>query len=202
MAEADRPADARRYADEAIQRDPLTWLPAFGRSLADLYDGQFETAVTRCRDWTGREGVDPSFGQWWLGQALAYSGREADAMAAFERGAGRGPGFFAPGCELGRRAFAGDAEGTRHWFESATDLRELAMSDDLYPLFVADCMARIGDADEALRWVGQAITWGYSNHRFLSQHDRFLAPLGSDPRFGALMDLAREKQRVVVAALD
>jgi len=201
MAEADRHDDARRYADEAIQRDPLTWLPAFGRFIVDLYDGQFEAGLTRCRDWSAREGVDPSFGQWWLGQALAYSGREDEALAAFERGAGPGPGFFPLACEFGRRAFAGDKDGTRRWFESAEDFRTLAMRDEIYPLFVADCFARVGDVEAALRWVGQAIAWGFTNHRFLSQHDRFLAPLGSDPRFCGLMDQARKKQRVVAAAL-
>ena len=201
MAEADRPGDARRYADEAIQRDPLTWLPALGRSVADLYDGQFETGVTRCRDWSAREGVDPSFGQWWLGQALAYSGREDEAVAAFERGAGSGPGFFPRGCEFGRRAFAGRIGETHEWFESAGDLRALAMSDEIYSLFFADCFARVGDVEASLRWVGQAIAWGFTNHRFLSRHDRFLAPLRGDPRFEALMAQAREKQREVTGAL-
>lgn len=35
---------------------------------------------------------------------------------------------------------------------------------------------------------------GITNHRFLSEHNRFLAPLRGDPRFEALMEKAREKE--------
>lgn len=75
------------------------------------------------------------------------------------------------------------------------------MSDEVFPLWVADWFARAGDPDAALRWVGQAITWGFANSRFHSEHDRFLVPLRGDPRCEALLALAREKPRVMVAAL-
>jgi hypothetical protein len=37
--------------------------------------------------------------------------------------------------------------------------------------------------------------WGFTNHQFLAEHDRFLVPLREDPRFLAFLGRAREKQR-------
>jgi hypothetical protein len=45
-----------------------------------------------------------------------------------------------------------------------------------------------------MNWLEQAITWGFTNHQFLSA-DRYLAPLHHDARFEALMEKARHRQR-------
>ena len=46
-----------------------------------------------------------------------------------------------------------------------------------------------------MSWLEAALAWGFSNHRFWAERNRFLAPLRGDPRFGALIDRAKEKQR-------
>jgi len=40
---------------------------------------------------------------------------------------------------------------------------------------------------------------GFINHRFFAENDPFLANLRGDPRFEALMERAREKQREIEA---
>ena len=80
-----------------------------------------------------------------------------------------------------------------------TNLREMANTDEYYPLFLANALTRAGDTDEALRWLEQAISWGFTNHRFLSHHDRFLEPLRDDQRFQALMETAQERERAFSA---
>jgi hypothetical protein len=52
-----------------------------------------------------------------------------------------------------------------------------------------------GRDDEAKAVFERAVAWGFSNHRFLSEHSRLHAPLRGDPRFEALVDRAREKER-------
>jgi hypothetical protein len=46
-----------------------------------------------------------------------------------------------------------------------------------------------------LYWLEKALAWGFSNHRFWAEHNRFPTPLRGDPRFQALMEKARENQR-------
>ncbi|HSW29679.1 MAG TPA: protein kinase, partial [Longimicrobiales bacterium] len=197
LAEVGWPAEARGYADEALERDPLQWGPAFGRSVVDLFDGRFDPAVARFREWIARETPDLAFSLCWLGTALAYAGNEDEARATFERGSGMNAPLFPEMCELGARAFRGDLEGTRRLFATSESLQAAAVSDGTFPQYLATCFARAGDSDAALRWLDQAITWGFSNHRFLAEHNRFYAPLRGDPRFEALMDKAREKQRAI-----
>ena len=50
---------------------------------------------------------------------------------------------------------------------------------------------------EAVVWLGQAVERGFSNHRFLEEHERLLAPLRSDPRFHVILDRARERERAL-----
>ena len=64
---------------------------------------------------------------------------------------------------------------------------------------IAAASATVGDLDEALYWLSRAIDLGFINHRFFAEVDPFLADLRGDPRFEALMERAREKQRGVEA---
>jgi hypothetical protein len=71
--------------------------------------------------------------------------------------------------------------------------------DEVYPTVMATALARVGEYDRALEWLGHAVSWGMSHHRFLAEHNRFLAPLRGDPRFEALLSRAREKERAFEA---
>jgi tetratricopeptide (TPR) repeat protein len=194
LAEIDRTEEARVFADEAIERDPLLWTGQLSRSVVDLFDGKLEFALTRFRYWT-KDMPDHAFAQWWLGQALAYAGEEDEAIAAFERGARSGTGVISELCELGVLSLRGEQRSAVDLYKSRESLREAASSDETFPRYLAMCFARIKEYDLALQWLERAIQWGFTNHRFLSEYDRFLAPLRGDPRFEALMERAREKQR-------
>lgn len=194
LAEIGRAEEARVFADEGTERDPLTWTVQFSRSVVDLFDGKFELALARFRDWT-KDMPDHAFAQWWLGQALAYAGKEDEATAAFEHGARSGTGILSELCELGVLSLRGEKGNAVDLYKSRESLREAASSDETFPRYLAMCFARIKEYDLALQWLERAIQWGFTNHRFLSECDRFLAPLRGDPRFEALMERAREKQR-------
>jgi TolB-like protein len=193
LAEIGRIDEARVFADQALERDPLSWTTPFCRSAVDLFDGKFDAALIRIRSWTTGL-TDATFSKWWLGQALAYAGHEDEAVAAFEQGARAGPGLFSELCEMGARSFRGERDNARAWFDSREGLRQAASSDEYYPKFLAVCFARIKEYDLTLRSLEQAIRWGFTNYRFLSEHDRFLAPLRGDPRFEALVERARAKE--------
>jgi len=194
LAEIGRIDEARTLADESIERDPLQWTGQLAQSVVEIFDGRFDVALARFKGWT-KDVPDLAFAQWWLGQALAYAGKEDEAIAVFEHGARSGPGVLSELCELGALSLRGEKRSAVDLYKSKESLRKAASSDETFPRYLAMCFARIKEYDLALRWLEQAIQWGFTNHRFLSEHDRFLAPLRGDRRFEALMERAREKQR-------
>jgi len=195
LGEAGLTDEARGYADEAVERDPLLFWTGFSRAVVDLFDGRFARAIEGFRDFSSKGMADLAFAQWWIGQSLAYAGEESEAVKAFELGSESDLGLISDLCELGVRAFKGDGKGAHAWFETKDSLQQAVMRDETFPRYVAQCFARVGDFDGALRWVDQAIEWGFTNHRFLSEHDRFFVPLHGDSRFEDFMERAREKQR-------
>ena len=78
-------------------------------------------------------------------------------------------------------------------------VQETARTDEYFPMYIANAMARIGEIEEALEWLRMAVSRGFTNHGFLSKHNRFLEPLRSHPTFRDLMDTAREKQTAFVS---
>jgi TolB-like protein len=195
LSEAGLTTEARQFAAEAVERDPLTWMTTLSKGAADLFSGDFDSAVRLFRDEVARAMIDPAFSRWWLGQALAYAGEESEAAIQFERGAEAGDSLISEFCGLGALAFRGDKDGARTYFESNTNLQQAVLRDETFPRYVAQCFAKLGEFDTALRWLDQAADWGFTNHQFLSEHDRFLVPIRDDPRFLDFLARAREKQR-------
>ena len=79
-----------------------------------------------------------------------------------------------------------------------TDVKVLAPRDGTTACRVGSCLARVDETDRALEWLGIGIEKGFTNHRYLGQYERLLAPIRDDPRFEALMERAREKERALV----
>ena len=61
------------------------------------------------------------------------------------------------------------------------------------------CLAKTGDHQGALDWLERAVNWGFCSSRFLGELSPFLAPLRGHPRFEALLERAREKERAFEA---
>lgn len=115
-------------------------------------------------------------------------------MRIFEQVKTLGADLLSDFSELFQRALRGDGHGVKEVLER-TALRQVAKTDEYFPIFLANSLALVGEMKEALDWIEQAISWGFSNHRFLSQYNRFIAPLRGDPRFEALMERTWEKER-------
>jgi serine/threonine protein kinase/tetratricopeptide (TPR) repeat protein len=200
LAAVGKISEARRYAEEGIASDPLTPFVSLARAVVDVFDGCFDAALARFQEIEQFAPNDPLMGclDWWFGQAAAYAGRDEEARTIFERAVKLDVGLFSDLSEVARRALLNDCDGVHGWLEAHPYLMETAKTDEIYPGFLANFFARVGDNDEALKWIEYAISWGFSNHRFLSECDRFLEPLRGDPRFKALIDKARQKEEAFV----
>jgi hypothetical protein len=77
---------------------------------------------------------------------------------------------------------------------ASTNLTEMADDDEYYPLFLANGLTCLGRREEAIRWLGRAVDYGFTNHIFLSDKNRFLEPLRGDPGFEDVLRRAREKE--------
>ena len=188
--------EARRHADAAVDADPLSAVAVLGRGMVDYFDGQFAAAAARFQ--AGLERVAPGHPllTWWLAQAQDQAGLEDAARANFRHVAEQDAGVFSRLSALACLALIGDADGLRARLNGDASLRETASTDEYYGVFLAGLLARVGCHGDALYWLARAVDWGFAlSPSFHTEHNRFLAPFRGDPRFEALMDKAREKQR-------
>jgi TolB-like protein len=198
LAEAGKTAESRRYVEELERRDPFPSITALGRAMVELFDGQPVPALVAIRDARSRFDAAEPFAGWWEAQIAVYAGHDDEARrVACEAGA-RNAGLFSDLSQCLVHALDGALDRACDLINSAS-LRETARTDETIPHFLASCFARLGDTTEALVWIEQAISWGFTNHRFMSAHNAMLAPLRGDPRFEALLDTARAKERAFEA---
>ena len=187
---ADRPDLARAYADQAIDVDPLNPWALWGRGMCEFVCGDLPAAVDRFRTGIALAPEDPLL-MFFMTAAHVYSGRSGEALALIGQIAERWPSYT-PWASMYAGALRGDREAV---YAAVADLEAYAARDKEMSWQCASCLAAVGERDEALQWLANAIKLGFVNHRFLATRDTFLAPLRGDPRFEGLMDQAREKQR-------
>jgi len=197
LGEAGRAEEARVVSYEAVARDPLYFLPIVFGALAAVADARFEEAYRRLARAVDGAFHDDCLTVWWLGQSAAYAGHDDEAKAALARVEAIGEQPLAGWAEVMRLALEGDGDGVRSAIQKA-GLRDAARSDEYVPTYLAACLARIGESAEALSWIEHAMSWGFVAHRFY-ETNRFYAPLRGDPRFEALLERAREKERAFEA---
>jgi serine/threonine protein kinase len=193
LAEVGRTDEARELGDRARALDPLFWPAGAGSLLADIFDGRFDSALAKGAAMHATAGGIP-VADFMLGMCLMYAGDTEEAAAVFARGAAGGAGTISAVQSVLGAALRGDRDAVRGALIDPATRTAFRNDKEAAWLGAAAC-ASVGDADEALDWLSAVIDMGFINHRFFAEHDPFLATLRGDPRFDALMDLAREKQR-------
>lgn len=193
LAEVGLTDEATLHAENALRLDPLYFPSRLMRAVVDLLGGRPVPALERIRDDHRRMAPGVPFAGWWHAQIAAHAGEDSEARAVAEEAAEM-EDAFADFCRVFARTLAHDRDGALEILDQ-TPLRKMARTDEYYPIFLANNLCWVGETDEALDWIESAVSWGFTNHVFLSQHDRFLEPLHGHPRFAALMEKARRKQQ-------
>lgn len=174
-----------------IAVDPLSPQNAPLSDFCAFMDGDVSLGVRAGRVWHERDPGNP-IAHWVYGSCLARNQQFDDARTVFaELEARPDAGAFSRMAAMFLCALAGDRAGT---FAAVTpDLVEAARVDWQYSWEVASGYALVGASDQALDWLQNAVTRGFTNYRFLSVHDPMLASLRGDARFHALMAEARKR---------
>ncbi|NIM49592.1 MAG: protein kinase, partial [Gemmatimonadales bacterium] len=196
LAQAGRIADARRYADEAITLDPLTWLSSGARAHVDVMDGRFEAAIERLRGSVEKLAPGVPWPTFCLAYAMACAGLKEEAVDLFALNATRGDSIWSQGSDVLRCVLRGDRSGVDDLLEN-TGAIDIAKRDSYWAILLASAFAYMGDASPALDCVERGIELGFTNHRFLAELCPFLAPLRGNSRFQALIERAREKEQAL-----
>jgi serine/threonine protein kinase len=194
-------AEGRRFAQAAAERDPLSAIAYRQESFIDLLDGRSDEAVSRLRESVARHGPLDSIFICIFGMALACAGHETEALEAFDLAAATEGFLWADASRLFALALRGDVDAARALLGRSESMRVMAEADETGSMIVATALGRVGDDERTLQWVGHAVSLGFTNHRFFSEHNPFLARLRGDPRFEALMEKARLKQQALLAEL-
>ena len=188
---AGRMPEARRYGDHAVGVDPLNILALCFRGLIEIYGGDFKGAVGWLQKGLEVMPSDPMT-KGFCAVAHLYAGNREQSMALFDQLMNADAGLISSMGAMWKAALQADSQTVRKFMN---ELVAYARRDKEMSWSTADCLAMIGEIDEALDWLANSIELGLINDRFFSEFDPFLAPLRSNQRFLALMTRAREKEQ-------
>jgi TolB-like protein/tetratricopeptide (TPR) repeat protein len=182
---------ARPLIEQALAVDPLTPLIRCLPGYADAMEGRFDRAVGPYREMFEMDPGNP-MGRLFYTWILAVNGDAEgvqEVVAGFPEELAASPpaqvaSLFAAGM-AGRSI--NDIAPISPWTEA------LAGSADLFPRFLAQAYALLGDEERALHWIAVAVDHGFINYPFLARHDPFLRRLADHPTYVEL--LKRVKRR-------
>ena len=194
-AHAGENAKATAFLKRALELDPLTPLTQGVQGFVPVLEGRPDEGVEPYRRHREMDPESP-FAVVFVGWSLAYAGRIEEALIALDDASRRFPetafGAFA-------RSFAHGLRGNRALAVEAItqELEGAARHSVMFARELAHCYALAGEENKALDWLERAIELGMLNVPFLAEHDRFLDPLRSTPRFADLLRQARSASEAI-----
>jgi TolB-like protein/thioredoxin-like negative regulator of GroEL len=184
-------ASARPLIARLLATDPLTPVTRCMPGFADLLEGQFASAVEPYHEMLKMDPGNP-MARLFYAWVLALNGRIEEVATVVrnfpEHVQGTIPARLASFLE---RALSGRTDDALAAL--TPDIEAAANATDLFPRFLAHGYALAGMPDEAMHWLGIAVSRGFINYPFLARHDPFLSSLRGDPRFEQLLESVRER---------
>jgi hypothetical protein len=185
---------ACRYAEEGKTLDPLSWVSAFACGYLDLLHGRIGEALDRIREGADRFALGEAWSAFSVGYAAMHAGENDEAAARFSTVATASGPMYSGISKIFLAGLRGDTDALNEALE-ADEVRTLAWRNSHTSTIVASCLARFGDSEIALDWLEHGVEHGFTNHRYLGTLSPLLRPLHGNPRFDALLDVARQKER-------
>jgi TolB-like protein len=193
LAEAGRIDAARRYAAEAASLDPLSFLTTHAGPHVEVHAGNAAEGFTRMRDLAEKLAPGEAWPAFEVGYAAFQAGLDGDALAWLRRSAEGGSPYYSGSSRLLIHLLQDEPSQAEEVLRS-TAFTSVAGRIGPGSHLIGGCLAGLGKTEEAFEWLEQGVRQGFTNHRFLGEYDRLLAPLRGTPPFQALLAKAREKE--------
>ena len=182
----------RQTAAMLTRIDPLTPVSWLCEMAVHFGTGRFRDAVASAQRM--QKLLEPFSPHWihvaW--QALLPGGYEAEAREVLHQFHARVPdGIYRSLAGFLLAAIDRDADAASRCLTPA--METAAMWQEHLARIVAGAYARLGETDQALRWLQASTDRGMIHYPFLAEHDPLLEPIRSDPRFTELMAGVRRR---------
>ncbi len=186
-----RVASARPLLARLLAVDPLTPITRCMPGFAEIMEGNLEAAIEPYRQMFEMDQSNPMarlFFAWVLiinrrhdevhTLLKSFPPDQRDTLPARLS-------FFLANAAAGR---CREAEA-----ELTPQIEAIARATDVFPRFLAEGFALLGERGSAIQWLKAAIDRGFINYPFLSRHDPSFEGLRGDSAFKALLETARHR---------
>jgi TolB-like protein len=186
-----RVAAARPLLARLLAVDPLTPVTRCMPGFAEIMEGNLAAAIEPYRQMFEMDQSNPMarlFFAW-----ILILNRRYDAVDALLKSCPPDQRDTLPG----RLSFflANAAMGRTHeaLVMLTPEIEAVARATDVFPRFLAEGFALMGERESAIQWLTVAVDRGFTNYPFLSRHDPAFEALRSDSAFTALLETARQR---------
>ena len=193
LAYAGRMEPAKRFAEEAASLDPLSWLTAHAVPHADLYAGNATLAFHRMRELAERLAPGEPWPAFEVGYAALQAGLDDEAHAWLRQSSEGGSPFYSRMSQLLVHLVEDDEDSAKEDLRTGT-LTQVAGRIGYGSYLVGTGFAKVGNVEKAFEWLERGIDQGFTNHRFMSEHDILLASVREMPGFEAVVSSARKRE--------
>ena len=173
-----------------IELDPVHPYRSFYPAVVIAFEGRFELAVEELRRHVPAAVLEQPAWLAWLGSWLVYAGRADEArevLEPIEKVAASD--VYVQISRLMRFALKGERN---HLDEVVSgNFRAAAKRDCFISCIVSGAYIMLGDPEEAIYWVENAVEHGFINYPYLSQHDPLISKLNVESRFKKLIQRVR-----------
>jgi len=186
-----RKSDVVPLEERTILIDPLNPMAHVHSGLNRMWDGEFALALERLGK-LHRSFPGDAMTKWSYGLSLAYMDRKKEAGLIFEQFAREQPGtlFACLGLAF-KRALEGKRSETLNMLDSNPHLEKPWDFQTAY--WKTECLALIGETEQALDCLELDVNLGMSNYPLMSELDPFLASIRGEDRFKKLMERVKKE---------
>ena len=191
-----RNVHARPLAQRLAVIDPLGPLTRLSTVMLSYMDGEFELALQHLERYEEGGPFESALRV----QLLSYLRRFEEAARLSDELLHNAPDdIFARMAAMVRFAIQGNRPRVEQLFDDT--LRGAARNDLQYSVWIAEAFAQLGDVEQAVGWLRNAMSRGYLAYPFTADHNWLFDPVRGAPAFQATLEEMRVAWNAAASSL-